>query len=98
MSKTKRIGSTNANCENIESRYWNGIWQRKMYHACNEKRQITHDGRNQITQSRKISTHREMETFKYEGILKADNIKQLQNERKSGPDINSYKWTREQEN
>ena len=36
--KRKRNGNLNTNCENILSRYRNGIWQRKIRHASNEKR------------------------------------------------------------
>ena len=41
----------NTNCENMQSRYRNGIWHRKMRHASNEKWQPTHDGMSQTTKS-----------------------------------------------
>ena len=37
--KRKRIGNLNTDCDNIQSRYRNGVWQRKMRHASNEKRE-----------------------------------------------------------
>ena len=39
--------------QNIQSRYRDGIWQRKMRHASKEKRETTHDRMNQTTKSRK---------------------------------------------
>ena len=42
--KGKRIGKPNTNCENIQSRYSNGIWYWKIRHASNEKWQTTLDG------------------------------------------------------
>ena len=51
FQKRKRIGNPNTNCENIQSRYRDGIWHRKMRHASNEKWQTTHNGRSQTTQS-----------------------------------------------
>ena len=75
--KPKRIGNPNTDCENIQSRYRNGIWYRKMGHAWNEKRETTQDRRNRNTKSRKIRTLGE-ETYKYLGILEADTIKQME--------------------
>ena len=37
--------------KNIQSRYRNGIWRRKRRHACNERWQMTHDGRSRTTKS-----------------------------------------------
>ena len=45
----------------------------KMCHANNEKQDMTHDGQNGITNSRKNRTLGEKETYKYSGILEADN-------------------------
>ena len=39
--KREIIGNPNTNCENIQSRYRNGISYRKMRHASNEKLQTT---------------------------------------------------------
>ena len=36
----KRIGNPNKNCENVQSRYRNGIWHRKIRLTSNEKRQL----------------------------------------------------------
>ena len=38
-----------AKIENIESRYRNGVWRRKICYASNEKQQKTHDRRNRPT-------------------------------------------------
>ena len=51
LPKNERIGNSNRNCENIQPRYKNGIWHRKMHHASHEKRQTTHDGRSRTTKS-----------------------------------------------
>ena len=50
--KGKRIGNPYTDSKNIQSRYRNGIWHRKMHHASNGKREMTHDGRNRTTKSR----------------------------------------------
>ena len=50
-SKRKRFGNSNTNCDNIQTRYRNGIWHGKMRHACNEKWQTTHNGRSRTTKS-----------------------------------------------
>ena len=42
--------NNNTSCENIQSRYRNGIWQ-KNAHARNKKQQTTRDGKSQTTQS-----------------------------------------------
>ena len=47
--KRKRIGNPNKSSENIQSGHSNGIWQRKMCHAINEKPEKTYDGRNGTT-------------------------------------------------
>ena len=47
-----------------------------MHHANNEKREMTNDGGNRTTKSRKkIKTLGEKETYKYWGILVVDTIK-----------------------
>ena len=48
----KGTGNSNTHSENIESGHRKEIWQRKMSHASNEKRQTTPDGRNGTTKSR----------------------------------------------
>ena len=47
-----------------------------MYHASNEKQQMTPDGQNGTTKSRKIRMLRGKETYKYLGILEVDTIRQ----------------------
>ena len=47
----KRIGNPNTSCENIQSRYRDGIWHRKIFHASNEKWLTIHDGRSRTTKS-----------------------------------------------
>ena len=49
---TEGVEQPNQNCENIQSRYRNGIWYRKMWHASHEKWQTTHDGRSRTTKSK----------------------------------------------
>ena len=49
-----------------------------MRHANNEKRELTHDGRNVITKSRKIILLGEQETYKYLGMFEADTIEQVE--------------------
>ena len=56
--KTKRNGNPNTDCENIQSRYRNGIWHRKMRYAFNEKWQTTHDGRSRTTKSSNQNSRR----------------------------------------
>ena len=41
--KWKRIKNPNTGCENIQSEHRDGIQHRKMYHANNEKREMTND-------------------------------------------------------
>ena len=55
MPNAKKIRDPNSDSENIQSKYRNGIWDRKMHHTSNEKRETTHDERNQTTKSRKKS-------------------------------------------
>ena len=75
LSKTKnidynlnRIEKSNTRSKNIQSTYRDRIWHRKMYHAKNEKREMTHDGQNRAT--KKIRTLGEKETYKYLGVYK----------------------------
>ena len=65
----------NANNKNIQSRYMNGIWCRKMCHADNEMQKMT-EGR-ELPNQEKIRTLWEKEAYKYLGILEADTIKQV---------------------
>ena len=77
--KKWRFGKSNTDSDNIQSSYSNGIWNRKMHHASNEKREKTHDRRNRSTKSRKKSECLEKgKPTKYLGILEADNIKQVE--------------------
>ena len=46
-----------------------------MRYANNEKQEMTHDGRNGTTKSRKKSMLGKKETYKYLGILEADAMK-----------------------
>ena len=62
----------------MQSGHKDGIWQRKMRHANNEKQQTTPDGRIEQPNQDKIRTLREKETYKYLGILEADTIKQVE--------------------
>ena len=76
--KRKRIGNPNTNCENIQSRYRNGIWHRKcamLVMKCGKRRMT--DGVELPTQII-IRTLREKETYKYLGIVEADTIKQVE--------------------
>ena len=50
----KIIGNSNTNYENMQSRYRNEIWHRKMPHDMTEKWQTTHKGRSRTT---KWSSH-----------------------------------------
>ena len=45
------VNPNNTNCENIQSRYRDAIWQRKMHNSNYEKWETTHDGRIQSTKS-----------------------------------------------
>ena len=52
-----------------------------MYHASNEKRETTYDGRNKTTKSRKkIRMLGERGSYEYLGILEADTIEQFKKE------------------
>ena len=60
---------------NIQSRYRDGIWLKRMHHVSYEKQKTANNGWNGTTISRKIRTFRENGTFKYLGILEKDTIK-----------------------
>ena len=65
--------------QQIQSRYNDGIWHIKIGHVNNnEKRKTTNEKRNDTIKSRKISSLREMETYKYLGKLEVDTIKQVE--------------------
>ena len=51
--KWKRIGNYNAHSENIQLRYRDKIYQRKMRHASIKKQETTLDRRNRTNKSRK---------------------------------------------
>ena len=76
--KRKRNGNPNTNCENIQSRYRDGIWHRKMCHASNES------GKGHMTEGVEllnqvvIRTLGVKETCKYFEILEADTTKQVE--------------------
>ena len=73
--KKKRIVKSKTSSEDIQWRYRDGIWHRKMCHAKNEKPKMTYYWRNRAT---KIRTLGVKETYKYLGILEADTIKQAE--------------------
>ena len=52
VKNEKRTGRFITRSYNIKSRHRDGVWQRKICHASNEKRQTTPDGRNGTTKSR----------------------------------------------
>ena len=64
----KRIRNSNTGSEDIQSGYWDGIWQRKMYHANNEKQKMTNDRRNRTTKS-----------IEYQNTLRKGNLQVLGN-------------------
>ena len=90
FAKTKnKNGNSYIRSQNIQSRYKDGIWHRKMYHANNDKQEKTHDGRNGTTKSKKKKkkkkkkkmkkrTLEEKEAFKYVRILEVNTIKQVE--------------------
>ena len=47
----KELENSYTNCENIQSRYRNGIWHREMCYTNNEKCQTTHNERSRTTKS-----------------------------------------------
>ena len=49
---------------NIESEYRDGIWHRIRCYANNEKEKTANDGRNRITNPRKIRKLGEKETYR----------------------------------
>ena len=53
FTENKKIGNSNIRCDNIQSGYRDRIWLRKLRHAKNEKRQMTHDRRNGTSKSGK---------------------------------------------
>ena len=71
----KKIGDSNTNNKDIQSRYRNGILHRKMCYAYYEKwgRQIMKGA--ELPNQDRIRTLGEKETYKYLGILKADTLK-----------------------
>ena len=72
--KEERIGNSNTSCEYIQLGHKDGIWQRNMYYAYNEKRKTTKDGRNLTNKSRKITTPRKKESYKYLKYLKQTQL------------------------
>ena len=44
--QANKIANPYTDSKNIQSRYRNGIWHRKMCHVSNEKREMSHDRRN----------------------------------------------------
>ena len=74
--KRKRIRKLNTNCENILSRYRNGIRHRKMHHVSNKKWQTTRDRRSRTTKSKSSECLEKKKTYKYLRILEGDTIKQ----------------------
>ena len=64
--------------EDIQSRYWDGIWHRKISYVNNEKQKTT-GGRNRTSKSRqKIRTLGGKVTYKYSEILVVDAIKRIE--------------------
>ena len=63
--KWKRIGSPNTGSVDIQSRYRDRIWHRKMCYANNEKQKTTHDRRNRTTKSSKNQNALRKVTNKY---------------------------------
>ena len=53
-----------------------------MFQADTKKREMTHDGENRTTKTRKNQNVQKKETYKYLKTLEADTIKQKRNERK----------------
>ena len=77
FAKNEKELVTNTRNYNIQPWYRNGIWHRKMCHACNENGKTTSEGMELPNQD-KIRTLGENETYKYLGILEADTIKQVE--------------------
>ena len=48
----KRIRNLNTGSEDIQGRYRDGIWHRKMCHANNEKWKATNDGRKRTIKTK----------------------------------------------
>ena len=51
FTENERIGNSNTRSKDIQSRYKDGIWYRKIRHANNERHETTHDRRNGISRS-----------------------------------------------
>ena len=63
--KWKRIRKPNTSSEDIQLRYRDGMWHRKMCHVNNEKRKTVNDGRNRTTKSRKNQKRKFTSTEEY---------------------------------
>ena len=80
FAKRRKItGNPYTGSENIRWRYRDEIWDRKMRHANNEKRETTNE---KVTEIQKIRILREKETNKYLGIQEAEAIKQVEMKQK----------------
>ena len=69
--------------ENIQSKYMNGNWHRKMCHASNEKRETTHDGRKRTTESRKNQNTRRKGNLQINGNTGSRHHQTSEDERKN---------------
>ena len=76
--KWKRTGNPNTDSKNIQWRYRDLIWQRKMYHANNKKRKTTNDGWNWTTTSRRNQRAQRKRNLQILGILEDNAIKHVE--------------------
>ena len=74
----KRTENPNTGSEDIQLRYMDWIWHRKMGHASNEKRKTSNNGRNRTTKSRKNQNAQRKRNVQALRILEADTIKQAE--------------------
>ena len=72
----KRTRNPDKNYMNLQPRYRNGIYKRKMYHAHNKKLVKRNKGRSSITKSRKHQNISKTNNYKYFGKLEVDSMKE----------------------
>ena len=69
MDDIKRIRNPNTGSEDMQWRYRDGIWHRKICHADNKKRETTINGRNRTTKSRKNQNAQRKENLQILGNI-----------------------------
>ena len=92
--KWKRIGNPNTESNNIQPRYRNGIWYRKMRHASNEKQEMTNNRRKWTTKSRKIQNALRKGNLQVLENIGSDPIKKVEMKEKNQKRVSQENHTK----